>query len=286
MPPLEILYEDNHLLVVNKPAGVATMGAPAGAATLLARAKDYIRHRCAKPGNVYLGVMSRLDAPVTGVVLFARTSKAAARMTEQFRTHSVEKLYWALVEGEIDPASRRVSRLALPRRAASPRANRRAGRGGGEASEPPLPATVAERRGVAAGGRVGHGAKAPDSRAVGPLRPSCRRRPEIRERSAIRRGHRLARAAIGDRTSSPRRAARFRGAVAAVLGRIWPSRLNWRPGEKPEDGPSFAAKSPVDAATPTAPRKSTQPLRTLTLLRFFLFRGNVKVVPGDPQDAW
>ena len=69
MPPLEILYEDNHLLVVNKPAGLPTMGAPAGTATLLDRARDYIKRRCRKPGNVYLGVMSRLDAPVTGVVL-------------------------------------------------------------------------------------------------------------------------------------------------------------------------------------------------------------------------
>ncbi len=68
-PPLEILYEDNHLLVVNKPAGLPTMGVPEGTPTLLALAKDYIKHRYGKPGNVYLGVMSRLDAPVTGVVL-------------------------------------------------------------------------------------------------------------------------------------------------------------------------------------------------------------------------
>ena len=70
MPPLEILYEDNHLLVVDKPAGLPTIGAPAGTATLLERAKEYIKGRFSKPGNVYLGVMSRLDAPVTGVVLF------------------------------------------------------------------------------------------------------------------------------------------------------------------------------------------------------------------------
>ena len=60
-PPLEILYEDNHLLVVNKPAGLPTMGVPEGTPTLLALAKDYIKHRYGKPGNVYLGVMSRLD---------------------------------------------------------------------------------------------------------------------------------------------------------------------------------------------------------------------------------
>lgn len=99
-PPVEVLYEDNHLLVVNKPAGLATMGLAAGQETLLERAKAYIKDRYQKPGAVYLGTVSRLDAPVTGVVLFARTSKAAARLTEQFRSRSVEKLYWALVEGD------------------------------------------------------------------------------------------------------------------------------------------------------------------------------------------
>jgi 23S rRNA pseudouridine1911/1915/1917 synthase len=102
--PIDVLYEDNHLLVLNKPAGLATMGTPAGKPTLLEEAKLYIKHRYNKPGNVYLGVMSRLDAPVTGVVLIARTSKAARRMTEQFRSHSVEKIYWALVEGSVEPA--------------------------------------------------------------------------------------------------------------------------------------------------------------------------------------
>ena len=84
-PVLQVLYEDNHLLAVVKPAGLATMGTPEGRPTLLSAAKDYIRERYHKPGNVYLGVVSRLDAPVTGVVLLARTSKAANRLTEQFR---------------------------------------------------------------------------------------------------------------------------------------------------------------------------------------------------------
>lgn len=105
MPPrLEILYEDNHLLAVNKPAGLATMGAPGGQATLLTLAKEYVKQKYAKPGNVYLGIVSRLDAPVTGVVLLARTSKAADRLAEQFRTHTAEKTYWALVEGVIEAA--------------------------------------------------------------------------------------------------------------------------------------------------------------------------------------
>jgi 23S rRNA pseudouridine1911/1915/1917 synthase len=100
---LQILYEDNHLLALIKPAGLATMGAAEDQTSLLTLAKDYIKHRYNKPGNVYLGVVSRLDAMVTGVILFARTSKAAARLTEQFRMRSVEKIYWAVAEGIIDP---------------------------------------------------------------------------------------------------------------------------------------------------------------------------------------
>ena len=104
-PALDVIYEDNHLLVLNKPAGLPTMGTPDGTPTLLTVAKDYIKEKYQKPGNVYLGVMSRLDAPVTGVVLLARTSKAAARMTEQFRTHVVQKSYWTLVAGTPHPTS-------------------------------------------------------------------------------------------------------------------------------------------------------------------------------------
>ena len=104
-PPLTVLYEDNHLLVVSKPAGLPTMGTPGDRPTLLALAKEYVKRRYNKPGNVYLGVVSRLDAPVTGVVLLARTSKAAARLTEQFRTRTVQKSYWAVAEGLVEPAA-------------------------------------------------------------------------------------------------------------------------------------------------------------------------------------
>lgn len=100
---LEILYEDNHLLALVKPAGLATMGLAEDQATLLTIAKQYIKEKYHKPGNVYLGVISRLDAPVTGVVILARTSKAARRLTEQFRTRVVEKAYWAVVEGLLRP---------------------------------------------------------------------------------------------------------------------------------------------------------------------------------------
>ncbi|MBN2217762.1 MAG: RluA family pseudouridine synthase [Pirellulales bacterium] len=106
-PPLEILHEDNHLLVLNKPAGLPTMGVAPDRESLLTLAKKYIKKRYHKPGNVYLGILSRLDAPVTGVVLLARTSKAARRLTEQFRNRTVEKTYWALVEGiDLPPEGR------------------------------------------------------------------------------------------------------------------------------------------------------------------------------------
>ncbi len=94
-----ILFEDNHLLVVDKPPGLATMGLPEGEETLLTQAKEYIKRKYNKPGDAYLGVVSRLDFPVSGLIVFARTSKAAARLNEQFRTHTVRKIYRAVVEG-------------------------------------------------------------------------------------------------------------------------------------------------------------------------------------------
>jgi 23S rRNA pseudouridine1911/1915/1917 synthase len=101
---LEIIYEDNHLLAVNKPAGLPTMGVAVHSASVITLAKQYIKRRYQKPGNVYLGIMSRLDASSSGVVLLARTSKAAARLTEQFRTRTVQKTYWAIVSGMLEPA--------------------------------------------------------------------------------------------------------------------------------------------------------------------------------------
>jgi 23S rRNA pseudouridine1911/1915/1917 synthase len=104
LPDIDILYEDNHLLAVNKPAGLPTMGVAADTVSLVLAAKESIRRRFDKPGNVYLGVVSRLDSVVSGVVLLARTSKAAARLAEQFRDRTVEKTYWAVVAGLPKPA--------------------------------------------------------------------------------------------------------------------------------------------------------------------------------------
>jgi 23S rRNA pseudouridine1911/1915/1917 synthase len=102
LPPT-ILYEDNHCLAVAKPAPLLTQGVPAGLPTLECWVKDYLKAKFHKPGNVYLGVPHRLDRPVSGVVLFARNSKAAARLAEQFQRHQVTKVYWAIVEGAVSP---------------------------------------------------------------------------------------------------------------------------------------------------------------------------------------
>lgn len=95
---LDILHEDNHLLVVNKPAGLATMGVTGDEPSVVRIAKEYLKAKYQKPGNVYLGVVSRLDALVSGVLVLARTSKAAARLSEQFRERETSKIYWAIVE--------------------------------------------------------------------------------------------------------------------------------------------------------------------------------------------
>lgn len=100
---MHILFEDNHCIATVKPAGLLTQGVPAGVPTLEAMVKAYIKEKYSKPGNVYLGVPHRLDRPVSGVVLFARNSKSAQRLAEQFRDRKVAKLYWGVVEGSPDP---------------------------------------------------------------------------------------------------------------------------------------------------------------------------------------
>lgn len=94
-----VLYEDNHLLAVAKPPGWLVQGDRSGDPTLLEAAKSYLKRKYAKPGNVYLGLVHRLDRPVSGVVLLARTSKAAGRLAQQFRERSARKEYLAVVEG-------------------------------------------------------------------------------------------------------------------------------------------------------------------------------------------
>jgi 23S rRNA pseudouridine1911/1915/1917 synthase len=104
MGDIEILYEDGPVLAVNKPAGLLTQGVPAGIPKLEAQVKAYLKARYHKPGNVYLGIPHRLDRPVSGVVVFARNSKAARRLAEQFQQRQVRKVYWGVVERAPEPA--------------------------------------------------------------------------------------------------------------------------------------------------------------------------------------
>ncbi len=99
---MQILFEDYHLLAVNKPAPLLTQ-APPGVSSLEALVKDYIKQKYAKPAGVYLGVPHRLDRPVSGAIVFARNTKAARRLAEQFQKHEVEKSYWAIVAGHVRP---------------------------------------------------------------------------------------------------------------------------------------------------------------------------------------
>lgn len=93
---MHILHEDNHLIAINKLAGVASQGAAAGQASAVDEVKAYLKRKYNKPGDVYLGVVHRLDKPVTGVLLYARTSKAAARLSAQFADKTAKKVYHAL----------------------------------------------------------------------------------------------------------------------------------------------------------------------------------------------
>lgn len=95
---LEVLFEDNHLIAVNKRAGDITQGDKTGDEPLGDKVKRYLKEKYNKPGNVYCGVIHRLDRPTSGLVLMARTSKALPRMNEQFKTREVQKTYWAIVE--------------------------------------------------------------------------------------------------------------------------------------------------------------------------------------------
>lgn len=100
----DILYEDNHLIIINKHPGEIVQGDKTGDTPLSESVKAFIKERDAKPGNVFLGVVHRLDRPVGGAVIFAKTSKALARLNEMLRLGQIHKTYWALTRGLPDPA--------------------------------------------------------------------------------------------------------------------------------------------------------------------------------------
>lgn len=109
LPPIPILYEDNHLLVVEKPVNLPTQEDASGDADLLNLLKEDLKRRYQKPGNVYLGLVHRLDRPVGGAMVFAKTSKAASRLSDAVRTRSFHKTYLAVVRGRPDTAEGRLT---------------------------------------------------------------------------------------------------------------------------------------------------------------------------------
>lgn len=106
-PVIPIIYEDNHLLVVEKPVNVPTQQDKSGDPDMLSLLKEDLRVRHNKPGNVYLGLVHRLDRPVGGVMVFAKTSKAASRLSEQVRTRQIEKVYFAVAHGRVSSPQER-----------------------------------------------------------------------------------------------------------------------------------------------------------------------------------
>lgn len=165
MSDLTILFEDNHCLAVAKPAPLLTQGVPPGIPTLESMAKDYLKEKYQKAGNVYLGIPHRLDRPVSGVVLFARNSKAAGRLAEQFQNRQVTKVYWGIVEGNLEPAAgtwtdwlRKIKEKSRSEQVAE-------GTEGAPASDPALPAAASVCGWFSGGVPSGNGADAPDSAA-------------------------------------------------------------------------------------------------------------------------
>ena len=99
---IKVLYEDNHIIAVVKPAGILTQGDRTGEPCLMDDVKKYLKEKYKKPGNVFLGLVHRLDKPVAGIVLFGKTSKGASRLSEQFRNHTIQKTYHGIVAGKPD----------------------------------------------------------------------------------------------------------------------------------------------------------------------------------------
>ena len=104
----QIIFEDNHLLVINKKAGQLVQGDKTGDLSLLELIKDFIKKRDEKPGNVFLGLVHRIDRPTSGLVIYAKTSKALTRLTVMVKNREIKKIYWAIVGKEMIPKSQRL----------------------------------------------------------------------------------------------------------------------------------------------------------------------------------
>ncbi len=109
----QILYEDNHLIVINKKSSEIVQGDKTGDMPLSEKVKNFIKQRDNKPGNVFCGVVHRLDRPVSGIVIFAKTSKALARMNELFRDKTIQKTYWAVVKNKPPQIKQRLTHYLI-----------------------------------------------------------------------------------------------------------------------------------------------------------------------------
>ena len=113
MQDLKIIYEDNHIIVVEKIPNIPSQADKTGDIDMLTMVKNYIKEKYKKPGNVYLGLVHRLDRPVGGIMIFAKTSKAASRLSNQVREKVFKKKYLAVVDGKIEQEKRNFGRLPI-----------------------------------------------------------------------------------------------------------------------------------------------------------------------------
>ena len=113
MQRLNVIYEDNHIIVVEKIVNVPSQSDKTGDTDMLSMVKNYIKEKHNKPGNVYIGLVHRLDRPVGGVMVFAKTSKAASRLSNQVREKTMKKQYLAVVDGKIEKQKRNIRRLFI-----------------------------------------------------------------------------------------------------------------------------------------------------------------------------
>ena len=102
---LHVLYEDNHLIAINKKSGDICQADKTGDIPLSEIVKEFLKNKYNKPGNVYLGTIHRIDRPTTGVIIYAKTSKALSRMNEKFRNNEISKTYWAIVKNKLPKQS-------------------------------------------------------------------------------------------------------------------------------------------------------------------------------------
>ena len=111
MNNLNVLYEDNHIIVVVKPENILSQGDNTGDISMVEIVKEYLKKKYNKPGNVYLGLVHRLDRPVGGIMVFAKTSKAAARLSKSFQNHKIVKKYLAIIHGRMEPSGKLVDKI-------------------------------------------------------------------------------------------------------------------------------------------------------------------------------